>query len=219
MLDRLCWSDHFEAFLASKYSTTKRFGLEGCEALIVGMKELIDCAVDNGVDNVVMGMPHRGRLNVLANVVRKPLEHLFCEFQGIESENIDEDFSGSGDVKYHLGMSYERKTISGKSVHISLVANPSHLEAVNPVVEGKTRAKQHYMGDDERKKSMSILLHGDAAFSSTTNSVARGNSSSGTDAEFLGWFDAGSTSRRLSWLNTAFSRRYQAGAAGGADRW
>ena len=137
MLDRLCWSDHFEAFLASKYSTPLGFGLVGCEVLIVGMKELIDCAVDNGVDNVVMGMPHRGRLNVLANVVRKPLEHLFCEFQGIESENIDEDFSGSGDVKYHLGMSYERKTISGKSVHISLVANPSHLEAVNPVVEGK----------------------------------------------------------------------------------
>jgi 2-oxoglutarate dehydrogenase E1 component len=129
------------------------------------MKELIDCAVDRGVDNVVMGMPHRGRLNVLANVVRKPLEHLFCEFQGIESENIDEDFSGSGDVKYHLGMSYERKTISGKSVHISLVANPSHLEAVNPVVEGKARAKQHYLGDDERSRVLPILLHGDAAFS------------------------------------------------------
>ena len=169
MLDRLCWSDHFEAFLASKYSTTKRFGLEGCEALIVGMKELIDCAVDNGVDNVVMGMPHRGRLNVLANVVRKPLEHLFCEFQGIESENIDEDFSGSGDVKYHLGMSHERSTVSGKSVHISLVANPSHLEAVNPVVEGKVRAKQHYMGDNERTRVMPILLHGDAAFSGQGN--------------------------------------------------
>ena len=89
MLDRLCWSDHFEAFLASKYSTTKRFGLEGCEALIVGMKELIDCAVDNGVDNVVMGMPHRGRLNVLANVLRKPMEMVFKEFRGIHLDHID----------------------------------------------------------------------------------------------------------------------------------
>jgi len=112
-----------------------------------------------------MGMPHRGRLNVLANVVRKPMEQIFSEFQGTASPDPDQDFSGSGDVKYHLGMSYLRPTISGKEVHLSLVANPSHLEAVNPVVEGKTRAKQHYQGDTKRKKSMSLLLHGDAAFS------------------------------------------------------
>merc|ERR1719197_1694435 len=110
-------------------------------------------------------MPHRGRLNVLGNVVRKPLEQIFAEFQGVANPNPDEDFSGSGDVKYHLGMSYTRPTPSGKQVNISLVANPSHLEAVNPVVEGKTRAKQHYMGDAERTKTLPILLHGDAAFS------------------------------------------------------
>lgn len=168
MLDRLAWSDHFESFLASKYSTAKRFGLEGCEVLIVGMKELIDTATDKGVENVIMGMPHRGRLNVLANVVRKPLEHIFNEFQGTASpdpSSTEIDFSGSGDVKYHLGMSYSRPTSSGKMVHMSLVANPSHLEAVNPVVEGKTRAKQHYTGDDDRTRCMSLLLHGDAAFS------------------------------------------------------
>jgi len=168
MLDRLAWSDHFESFLASKYSTAKRFGLEGCEALIVGMKELIDTATDHGVENVIMGMSHRGRLNVLANVVRKPLEHIFNEFQGTASPDPlgnDMDFSGSGDVKYHLGMSYSRPTSSGKRVHMSLVANPSHLEAVNPVVEGKTRAKQHYIGDEDRTRCMSVLLHGDAAFS------------------------------------------------------
>ena len=112
-----------------------------------------------------MGMPHRERLNVLANVVRKPMEHIFNEFQGTASPDPDDDFSGSGDVKYHLGMSYSRPTHSGKAVHLSLVANPSHLEAVNPVVEGKTRAKQLYTGDHERKRCMSLLLHGDAAFS------------------------------------------------------
>jgi len=165
MLDRLCWSDHFESFLANKYSTAKRFGLEGCEVLIVGMKELIDTATEHGVENVVMGMPHRGRLNVLANVVRKPMEQIFNEFQGVATPDLDSDFSGSGDVKYHLGMSYSRPTISGKRVHLSLVANPSHLEAVNPVVEGKTRAKQHYIGDVDRTRCMSLLLHGDAAFS------------------------------------------------------
>jgi len=166
MLDRMCWSDHFEGFLANKYSTSKRFGLEGCEVLIVGMKELIDTATENGVESVIMGMPHRGRLNVLANVVRKPMEHIFNEFQGAAPEEMDgDDFSGSGDVKYHLGMSYSRPTNSGGRVHLSLVANPSHLEAVNPVVEGKTRAKQLYTGDTERKRCMSLLLHGDAAFS------------------------------------------------------
>ena len=133
--------------------------------LLLLSQELIDEAVGEGVESVVMGMPHRGRLNVLANVVRKPMEQIFSEFQGTASPDPEQDFSGSGDVKYHLGMSFERPTHHGKNVHLSLVANPSHLEAVNPVVEGKTRAKQFYSGDEERTKSMSLLLHGDAAFS------------------------------------------------------
>jgi 2-oxoglutarate dehydrogenase E1 component len=164
MLDRLTWGDHFESFLANKFSAVKRFGVEGGESLIPGMKAMIDAATDLGVEAIVMGMPHRGRLNVLANVVRKPFESIFGEFQG-KFEKGGDDWSGTGDVKYHLGMSYTRPTLNGRSIHLALVANPSHLEAVNPVVEGKTRAKQHFTGDTDRSRTMSILLHGDAAFS------------------------------------------------------
>eukprot|EP00835_Amoeboradix_gromovi_P001605 NODE_77_length_23338_cov_0.319463.p1 type:complete len:1007 gc:universal NODE_77_length_23338_cov_0.319463:12436-9416(-) len=165
ILDRLMWADHFEQFVAKKYPSDKRFGLEGCESLIPGMKALIDKAVDLGVDNVVMGMPHRGRLNVLSNVVRKPNESLFNEFKGTHLQEIE----GSGDVKYHLGMTYDRPTPSGKQVQISLVANPSHLEAVDPVVIGKVRAlnelkQRNLQSKPSQSSSMAILLHGDAAF-------------------------------------------------------
>ncbi|KAI8146325.1 oxoglutarate dehydrogenase, E1 component [Fennellomyces sp. T-0311] len=160
IFDRLTWSDSFERFVASKYPSEKRFGLEGGETLIPGMKALIDRSVDLGVESIVIGMPHRGRLNVLSNVVRKPNESIFCEFSGA----LEPSEEGSGDVKYHLGMNYVRPTPSGKRVHLSLVANPSHLEAVNPVVLGKTRALQYYSKDTEHKHSMGILMHGDAAF-------------------------------------------------------
>jgi 2-oxoglutarate dehydrogenase E1 component len=107
-------------------------------------------------------MPHRGRLNVLSNVIRKPNESIFSEFAGSQANN---EYEGSGDVKYHLGMNYERPTPSGKRVSLSLVANPSHLEAEDPVVLGKTRAIQHLSGDEEHHhQSMGLLLHGDAAF-------------------------------------------------------
>ncbi|KAJ1558822.1 2-oxoglutarate dehydrogenase E1 component, partial [Nowakowskiella sp. JEL0078] len=161
ILDRLLWSDSFERFVATKYPTEKRFGVEGCEALIPGMKALIDSSVELGVNSVVMGMPHRGRLNVLSNVVRKPNASIFSEFAGSSSND-----EWSGDVKYHLGMNYVRPTPSGKIVHLSLAANPSHLEAVNPVVSGKVRGIQFYQNDEvERGKAMAVLLHGDAAFS------------------------------------------------------
>jgi 2-oxoglutarate dehydrogenase E1 component len=161
ILDRMIWSSSFEAFLATKYPNDKRFGLEGGEALIPGMKALIDRSVDYGVKDIVIGMPHRGRLNVLSNVVRKPNESIFSEFGG-SAEPSDE---GSGDVKYHLGMNFERPTPSGKRVQLSLVANPSHLEAEDPVVLGKTRAILHMNKDEEHANSaMSVLLHGDAAF-------------------------------------------------------
>lgn len=120
ILDRLIWSSSFESFLATKYPNDKRFGLEGGETLIPGMKALIDRSVDYGVKDIVIGMPHRGRLNVLSNVVRKPNESIFSEFGG-SAEPSDE---GSGDVKYHLGMNFERPTPSGKRVQLSLVANP-----------------------------------------------------------------------------------------------
>lgn len=167
ILDRLIWSSSFETFTAQKWGAAKRFGLDGCESLIPGMKELIDRAADQGVESVVIGMPHRGRLNVLGNVVRKPLKQIFSEFSGgikaVDAKNAA--YTGTGDVKYHLGTSYDRPTRSGKRVHLSLVANPSHLEAVDPVVIGKTRAKQYYTQDKDRTKHMAILMHGDGSFS------------------------------------------------------
>ncbi|EIW81255.1 2-oxoglutarate dehydrogenase E1 component [Coniophora puteana RWD-64-598 SS2] len=160
ILDRLIWSESFEKFIASKYPNEKRFGLEGCEALIPGMKALIDRSVDHGVKHVTLGMPHRGRLNVLANVIRKPIEAILNEFSGSELDD-----SPAGDVKYHLGANYVRPTPSGKKVSLSLVANPSHLEAEDPVVLGKTRAIQHFEQDESsHTTAMGVLLHGDAAF-------------------------------------------------------
>jgi 2-oxoglutarate dehydrogenase E1 component len=166
MLDRLIWSTQFENFLATKWATAKRFGLEGGETLIPGMKEMFDRAADLGVENIVIGMPHRGRLNVLGNVVRKPLSQIFSEFTGGTRPVEGEDglYTGTGDVKYHLGTSYDRPTRGGNRIHLSLVANPSHLEAVDPVVIGKTRAKQFYSNDADRTKNMGILIHGDGSF-------------------------------------------------------
>lgn len=166
MLDRLIWSSQFENFLATKWTAAKRFGLEGAETLIPGMKEMFDRAADMGVESIVIGMSHRGRLNVLGNVVRKPLRQIFSEFSGGTKPASDEvgSYTGSGDVKYHLGTSYDRPTRGGKRIHLSLVANPSHLEAVDPVVVGKTRAKQYYSNDKERKKNLAVLIHGDGSF-------------------------------------------------------
>lgn len=161
ILARLVRSQRFEEFLAKKWSSEKRFGLEGCEVLIPGMKTVIDSSSALGVDTFFIAMPHRGRLNVLANVCRKPLEKLICQFDS-KLEASDE---GSGDVKYHLGMSHDRlNRVTNKNIKIAVVANPSHLEAVDPVVQGKTRAEQFYRGDTEGKKVMSMMVHGDAAF-------------------------------------------------------
>ncbi|KAI9124562.1 hypothetical protein K1719_004484 [Acacia pycnantha] len=163
ILDRLAWSTLFENFLATKWTSAKRFGLEGGETLIPGMKEMIDRAADLGVESIVMGMAHRARLNVLGNVVRKPLRQIFTEFSGQTQDEVGL-YTGTGDVKYHLGVSYDRPTRGAKRIHLSLVANPSHLEAVNPVVIGKTRAKQYYSNDVDRTKNMGVLIHGDGSF-------------------------------------------------------
>lgn len=171
IFDRLAYADIFERFLAQKFNTAKRFGLDGAEALIPGLKAMVDRSTEIGVNSVVFGMPHRGRLNVLVNVIRKPMEALLKEFQGthVDLQKYNEkltsgDWSGSGDVKYHLGTSYTRAYPDGRNVHLALVANPSHLEAVNPVVVGKVKAKQDITGDAEQSKVMGVLLHGDAAF-------------------------------------------------------
>uniref|UniRef100_V5ICT2 oxoglutarate dehydrogenase (succinyl-transferring) n=1 Tax=Ixodes ricinus TaxID=34613 RepID=V5ICT2_IXORI len=160
LLSRVVRSTKFEEFLAKKWVSEKRFGLEGCEVLIPAMKTIIDRSSELGIESIVMGMPHRGRLNVLANVCRKPLEQIFTQFSGLEPAD-----EGSGDVKYHLGMSHERlNRVSNRNIKLAVCANPSHLEGVDPVVQGKTRAEQFYLGDTQGKKVMSILLHGDAAF-------------------------------------------------------
>ena len=167
--ERLCFADHFEKFLANKFNTAKRFGLEGGEACVPGLKCMIDRGSELGLESFSFGMPHRGRLNVLANVMRKPMPQIFKEFQGTHydlEEYMKNDWSSAGDVKYHLGTSMDRSYPDGRRVHLSLVANPSHLEAVNPVVMGKIRAKQFFSGnrEEDKKKHMPVLLHGDAAF-------------------------------------------------------
>ena len=160
ILNRLIEAEGFEKYLAKKYVGTKRFGLDGCESLIPAMEQIIKRGGALGCKEVKIGMPHRGRLNILTNVIQKPLKKIFKEFSGdpgIASGGV------SGDVKYHLGASANRE-FDNNLVHVSLTANPSHLEAVNPVVLGQTRAKQDYHDDAERNKVIPILLHGDAAF-------------------------------------------------------
>ncbi len=162
ILERLTAAEFFETFLDKKYTGTKRFGLEGGESLIPALEQILKYGGKNGIEEVVLGMPHRGRLNVLANFMEKPFSAIFSEFQG-NASNPD-DVQGSGDVKYHLGTSSDRN-FDNIQVHLSLTANPSHLEAVNPVVVGKVRAKQDQKKDVDRKKVVGLLMHGDAAFS------------------------------------------------------
>ena len=154
-------AEGFENYLQVKHTGTKRFGLDGGESMIPCIERLFRTAVFFGVEEVVIGMPHRGRLNVLTRIMGKPYVAVFSEFQGNSAH--PDDVQGSGDVKYHLGASADREFTEG-TLHLSLTANPSHLECVNPVVLGKVRAKQAARGDENREKVMGLLLHGDAAF-------------------------------------------------------
>ena len=160
ILNKLIQAEGFEKFLHKKYVGTKRFGLDGGESLIPALEQIIKISGQYKVKEVKIGMSHRGRLNVLANVLQKSYKRIFNEFAG-EFNSSSED--GAGDVKYHLGASSNRE-FDGNSVHVSLTDNPSHLEAVNPVVLGQTRAKQFFHKDKERNKVIPILIHGDAAF-------------------------------------------------------
>ncbi|QHQ36276.1 2-oxoglutarate dehydrogenase E1 component [Algicella marina] len=161
ILNKLVEAEGFEKFLHVKYTGTKRFGLDGGESVIPAMEQIIKRGGNMGVQDIVVGMPHRGRLSILANVMGKPYRAIFNEFQGGSFK--PDEVEGSGDVKYHLGASSDRE-FDGNTVHLSLTANPSHLEAVNPVVIGKVRAKQEQINDTDRTKVLPILLHGDAAF-------------------------------------------------------
>ena len=161
ILDNLTRGEEFEHFLDRRFIGQKRFSLEGAETTISVLAELADLCAEHDAHEMVVGMAHRGRLNVLANILGKPLGQIFSEFEG----NIDPaSAQGSGDVKYHLGASGVHRAPSGKEVVVSLAANPSHLEAVNPVVEGMVRAKQDRLGDRERLRVVPLLVHGDAAF-------------------------------------------------------
>jgi 2-oxoglutarate dehydrogenase E1 component len=162
ILHELTEAEGFEMFCQKRYVTTKRFGLEGGEVTIPAIHAIIETCVAAGVNEIAIGMPHRGRLSTLVNVVKKPLTAVFSEFGG-ESFKPD-DVQGSGDVKYHLGTSSDQEIV-GRNVHMSLQPNPSHLEAVDPVVVGKVRARQDQAGDTQHRRSvMAILMHGDAAF-------------------------------------------------------
>ena len=163
ILNKLIEAEGFEKFASNRFVGTKRFGLDGGEATIPALEQIIKRGGQLGVKEIVLGMAHRGRLNVLVNVMGKPYRQLFHEFQGGGAN--PSDVEGSGDVKYHLGASSDRE-FDGHQVHLSLTPNPSHLEIVNPVVLGKARAKQHQLGDVQTRASvLPLLIHGDAAFS------------------------------------------------------
>ncbi|MEN0041686.1 MAG: 2-oxoglutarate dehydrogenase E1 component, partial [Pseudomonadota bacterium] len=167
ILNKLVEAEGFEKFLDVKYKGTKRFGLDGGESLIPALEQIIKRGGQLGLQDIILGMPHRGRLNVLTNVMGKPFSAVFHEFMGGSFK--PDAVEGSGDVKYHLGASSDRE-FDGNSVHLSLTANPSHLEIVNPVVLGKARAKQDQQspkredGTRDRSHTLPLLLHGDAAF-------------------------------------------------------
>ncbi|MGH6705321.1 MAG: thiamine pyrophosphate-dependent enzyme, partial [Sphingomicrobium sp.] len=161
ILEKVIHGEQWEKFLARKYVGTKRFGLDGGESAIPALESIIKYGGQLGVKEITVGMAHRGRLNVLSNVMGKPYRAIFHEFAGGATNPAD--VGGSGDVKYHLGTSSDRE-FDGNRVHLTLVPNPSHLEAVDPVVLGKTRAVQTLRGDREGDTVLPILLHGDAAF-------------------------------------------------------
>ncbi|MGD8894881.1 MAG: multifunctional oxoglutarate decarboxylase/oxoglutarate dehydrogenase thiamine pyrophosphate-binding subunit/dihydrolipoyllysine-residue succinyltransferase subunit [Acidobacteriota bacterium] len=160
VLEKLMRAESFERFLHARYIGHKRFSLEGGEALIPLLDRILSDAAQRGMREVVIGMPHRGRLNVLANTVGKPLSQIFAEFEG----NDPTSYQGSGDVKYHLGATGTHHADTGETIAASLAPNPSHLEFVDPVVEGMVRAKQDAIGDRQHARVLPLLLHGDAAF-------------------------------------------------------
>ena len=161
ILERLIRAENFERFLQTRYPGNKRFSGEGADSMIPALGEIFDLAAEDGVDRIVIGMAHRGRLTLLATLLNRPYEQMFREFEGVL---LPGEVEGSGDVKYHLGQRGTYVTPTGKEVEIILTANPSHLEAVNPVVCGQVRAYQDMAGDGARKKTLGVLIHGDAAF-------------------------------------------------------
>ena len=161
LLTKLSDAENLEQFIHSSYAPgTKRFSLEGGESLIPLLDMIIDRGAEHGISEIVLGMAHRGRLNVLVNTLETSLRQIFYAFEDQDAER----YLGRGDVKYHLGFSSDRVATNGNNVHLTLTFNPSHLEFVNPVVTGRVRAKQNRMRDADRKHIVPLLIHGDAAF-------------------------------------------------------
>ncbi len=160
VLQDVIGAESFENFLDTRFKGHKRFGLEGGESAIAIIEEILDRAANAGTAEVVIGMAHRGRLVLLANIAGKSMVQLFAEFEG---DDDPDSIEGSGDVKYHLGGSQERTLPSGKKIKVTVAFNPSHLEAVNPVVEGFVRAEQDMLKDFRREKILPLVIHGDAA--------------------------------------------------------
>jgi 2-oxoglutarate dehydrogenase E1 component len=162
ILEKLTYAETFEAFIHTKYQGAKRFSIDGGESLLPMMDTMLELGGELGVQEVVIGMAHRGRLNVLTNILGKSPDQIFSEFNGpVEPRS----FMGRGDVKYHLGFSSDYTTETGKKIHLSLAFNPSHLEFVHPVVEGRARAKQQRLDPEDRSKVLPLVIHGDAAMS------------------------------------------------------
>ena len=161
----LQWTSLFEEFLHLKFTTTKRFSASGSDALLPCLRLMIDHAISLGAEKIIIGMPHRGRVNVMAHILNKKIEEILAGFQGSVPKSEETAWGSSGDVKYHLGCMYSYTSPAGKKVEIQLMPNPSHLESVDPVNSGRVRAEQDYSNDKERKKVIGILIHGDAAFS------------------------------------------------------
>ena len=162
--ESLQWTSLFEEFLHLKFTTTKRFSASGSDTLLPCLRLMINSAIEQGAEKIIIGMPHRGRVNVLINVLKKNLEEILAGFQGIVPHAEENAWGNSGDVKYHLGCMYSYTTPEGKKIDIQLMPNPSHLESIDPVTAGKIRAEQDITGDTDRKKVFGILMHGDAAF-------------------------------------------------------
>lgn len=167
--DYLQWTSVFEEFLYVKYTTTKRFSASGSDSFLPCLKVVINKAMEMGAEKIIIGMPHRGRINVMAKILHKSVKEILGGFQGIVPRNDIGAWGSSGDVKYHLGCMYSYTTPEGKKIDIQLMPNPSHLESVDPVTEGRVRAEQDLIGDTERKKVVGILVHGDAAFAGQGN--------------------------------------------------